>query len=143
MLVPPLLYTVTQLWSSPIPRFILDGIKLAGDKSGTKAGYGDPAHPYRPGVADYHYFFLPSLPLSSLLPLPSFLPPSLPLLSHSLALWGMCLHGKGQHHLVVGQDSEAAEAFTKALEIAEEVYGNTHIQVCVNQSYGVIYDCAT
>jgi len=49
----------------------------------------------------------------------------------SLALWGMCLHGKGQYHLAIREGSEAVVVFHEALRIAEEVYGPSHLQVCV------------
>lgn len=48
-----------------------------------------------------------------------------------LALWGMCLHSKGQYHLASGEGTEAEAALREALRIAELVYGPSHLQVAV------------
>ena len=47
----------------------------------------------------------------------------------SHALLGMCLHGQGQYYLIVGQYKEAGEAFSEAVDIAKDVYGQDDIQV--------------
>ena len=49
----------------------------------------------------------------------------------SHALYGMCVHAKGQYHLTFGQYQEAAASFSEALKTAESVYGPAHIQVAV------------
>ena len=41
----------------------------------------------------------------------------------------MCLHSLGQYYLIVGQNREAGGAFSEAVDIAKEVYGQDDIQV--------------
>ena len=47
----------------------------------------------------------------------------------------MCLHGLGQYHLMVGEHREAGKAFSEAVNIAREVYGEDDIQVQLKTSY--------
>jgi tetratricopeptide (TPR) repeat protein len=48
---------------------------------------------------------------------------------NNLALWGMCLHSKGQYHLSRGQWNPAILCLTEALQISLEVFTASHIQV--------------
>ena len=49
-----------------------------------------------------------------------------------MLLLGMCLHGLGQHYLIVGLYREAGEVFSEAVGIAKDIYGPEDIQVATH-----------
>jgi tetratricopeptide (TPR) repeat protein len=50
---------------------------------------------------------------------------------NNTALWGMCLHNKGQYHLMVEQWESAITCLKQALKLSEEVFEHSHTQVAV------------